>query len=175
MLCRNKLMTKSQRDLPEIKRKSGGGGGGGKKRERRFSASQSRGFWQLGMRLASSFLSPLLFIRLIGLFFLICLFSPSLFFYPQRKWPWRVGRLWAEASQSRFEKRGRRSKTSCWISDCMRLLRACVCVRVHSSSGVVSTGWPDTGVGFRGCLGNEAETILLTPFLRQTGKVTLGS
>lgn len=24
--------------------------------------------------------------------------------------------------------------------------------------GVVSAGWPDTGVGFRGCLGNEAET-----------------
>lgn len=132
------------------------------------------------MRLASSFLSPLLFIPLIGLFFLICLFSPSPFFSPQHQWPWRVGSLWAEASQSRFEKRGRRSKTSCRNSDGTLLtVRTCVCARKYLcvcvlQQGVVSTGWPDTGVGFRGCLGNEAETIPLTPFLRQTGKVTLG-
>ena len=44
-------------------------------------------------------------------------------------------------------------------------MRVSVCIGVVRSSptprqwGVVSTGWPDTGVGFRGCLGNEVEAI----------------
>lgn len=157
-LRRNKLMTESQREAGKTEKENQEE----KKKETRFP---------LPIHLCCSFPS-------LG-FFLIRLFSPSLFFFRQRKWPWRVGRLWAEASQSRFEERGRRSKTSCWISDCMRGRRvrvhAFVCVRARNSGGLSAQVGPDTGVGFRGCLGNEAETIPLTPFLRRTGKVTLGS
>lgn len=40
----------------------------------------------------------------------------------------------------------------------LRLVRARVSVYACAllQQGVVSTGWPDTGVSFRGCLGNEA-------------------
>lgn len=133
-------MTNTQWELPKIKRKAGGGGVGGQGGDEVFSFTK-QGLWQLDMSLVSAFLSPLLFIPLIGLFFLICLLSPSPFFFWQRKWPWRVGRLRAEPSQSRFEKRGRRSKTSCWISDCMRLLCVCACVRAPAGGCQHRLAW----------------------------------
>lgn len=171
----NKLMTKSHRELPWITGKSRG------KETSFFLNSSKQGL------LTATDETGLLFSFTSAIHpphwasFWSVSFPPSLFFSPRRKWPWRVGRLWAEASQSRFEKRGRRSETSRWIfrphvgaARARTHTHTCVYARALQR-GVVSAGWPDTGVGFRGCLGNEAETIPLTPFWRQTGKVTLES
>lgn len=126
------------------------------------------------MRQASSFLSPLLFIPLIGLFLVICLFfaSPP----PNAHDP---GGL-AGGQQELVNQDVRRSKTSRRISERSRVTCSRLCVRVHvrafqRGGGLSAQVGPDTGVSFRGCLGNEAEMIQLTPFLRKTGKVTLGS
>lgn len=43
----------------------------------------------------------------IGLLSDLSLFRHLLFFSSQHKWPWRLGRVWAEPSQSRLEKRER--------------------------------------------------------------------
>lgn len=105
----NKLMTKSHRELPWITGKSRG------KETSFFLNSSKQGL------LTATDETGLLFSFTSAIHpphwasFWSVSFPPSLFFSPRRKWPWRVGRLWAEASQSRFEKRGRRSETSRWI------------------------------------------------------------
>lgn len=137
----------------------------------RFAALQSRGlFLTARHETGFLFLSPLILIPLIGPFLSDLSFSPSSFFSLLRKWPWRVGRLWGEASQSRWRNEGGDSSHAGFPDTVCEL----VCVRAFQQ-GVVSVGWSDMGVGFRSCLGNEAETILLKLFLSQTGKVTFGS
>lgn len=171
----NKLMTKSHRELPWITGKSRG-----KETSFFFKTPQSGGFWQLQMRLASSFHSPPLFIPLIGL-----LSDLSRFRHPSSSLrgvndPGGLAGCEQKLVNQDLRREGEDPRHHAGLSDRMWARRArahthtCVYARALQR-GVVSAGWPDTGVGFRGCLGNEAETIPLTPFWRQTGKVTLGS
>lgn len=131
----NKLMTKSHRELPWITGKSRG------KETSFFLNSSKQGL------LTATDETGLLFSFTSAIHpphwasFWSVSFPPSLFFSPRRKWPWRVGRLWAEASQSRFEKRGRRSETSRWIfrphvGAARARTRTRVCMRVRSSGGL---------------------------------------
>lgn len=85
------------------------------------------------MRPASFFLSPLTLVPLIGPFLSDLSFSPSPFFSLLRKWPWRVGRLWAEASQSRWRNEGDDSSHA-GFPDCVCVCEL-VCVCVHVPAG----------------------------------------
>lgn len=118
-------MTKSHRELPWITGKLEG-------KETRFSTSPNRGFWQL----ASSFHSPLLFIPLIGLLSDLSLLAIPCLLSAAKNDPGGLAGCEQKLVNQDLEKRGRRSKTSCWMSDCMR-----VCAYVFVlQRGVVSVG-----------------------------------
>lgn len=155
----NKLMTKSHRELPTITGWSGG-------RETRFSTSPSRGFWQLLMRLDSSFHSPLLFIPLTGIF-LICLFSAIPFSSFSINDPWGLAGLEQSLVNQDLRRGGEDPRHHAGFQTARRQRCASTCLCVHARAlqqGVVSAGQPHTGVGCRGRVGNEAEKIPLTPF-----------
>lgn len=140
----------------------------GKPKGKFKGSCESRGFWQIEMRLAPfiSFTStqpPQFEVHLICLFSAIS-FS-SLFRINDPGGLAGIERL--PGSQD-LRSEGEDPRPSRWISDCM-WARRCVCVYACAlHRGVVSAGWPDTGVSFRACLGNEAE---MKPLTSKTGRL----